>query len=65
MWANEHGDFCFTLVCGRGVQWIFRGEWGYTQVLVERGLATGDLRLDRRQRCSQCGDLESEKHDEP
>jgi hypothetical protein len=51
IWANEWGDLCFTLVCGHGVQYIFRGEWGYTQALIERGLATGELRLGRRQRC--------------
>lgn len=32
------------------------GEWGYTQAMIERGLATGELRLDRRRRCSTCGD---------
>src|ERR1051326_5279455 len=60
IWASAQGDLCFTLVCGHPVQWVFRGERGYSSALVEWGLATGELRLDRRQRCYQCGDLESE-----
>ncbi len=61
VWANEYGDLCFTLVCGHQAQLVFRGEWSYTPALVERGLATGALRLERRQRGSACGDLEREE----
>lgn len=60
IWANDLGDHCCTLVCGHQVQWIFRDEWGYTPEMVKRGLATGELRLDKRHRCYACGDLESE-----
>jgi hypothetical protein len=31
---------------------------GNTQTLIKHSLATGELRLDRCQRCYQCGDLE-------
>lgn len=58
MWANEHGDLCCMLTCGHQVQWVFRGEWAYTPEMVQRGLATGELRLDKRRRCFTCGDLE-------
>ena len=60
VWANAYGDLCFMLECGRQTQWVFRGEWGYTPTMVERGVDSGQINLDRRQRCYVCGDLESE-----
>jgi len=60
VWASVLGDLCFRLVCGHVVQCVFRGEWGYTQAMIERGLTTGELRLDQRRRCFTCGDLEQE-----
>lgn len=60
IWANEHGDLCFRLTCGHQVQCVFRDEWGYTQAMIERGLKTGELRLDKHRRCFACGDQESE-----
>jgi hypothetical protein len=63
VWANELGDLYFTLVCGHQVQWVFRGVWGSTPVQVEKGLATHQIKLNRRQRCYLCRDQESEaKH---
>lgn len=60
VWANEQGDLCFTLVCGHQAHWVFRGQWGYTPAMVMRGLETGQMRLDQRQRCYQCADLARE-----
>jgi hypothetical protein len=65
IWANDYGDLCFRLVCGHQVQWVFREEWGYTQAMIERGLAARELKLERRQRCYQCGDLEQEREAQP
>ena len=60
IWASVHGDLCFRLTCGHQVQCVFREEWGYTQAMIERGLKTGELRLDKHRRCFACGDQESE-----
>jgi hypothetical protein len=62
--ANEHGDLIYSLTCGHEVQWVFRGIWGYTPALISRGLATRQLRLDRRQRCYLCGDQETRGADQ-
>jgi hypothetical protein len=56
--ANAQGDLIFTLVCGHEVRWIFRGRQGFTPALVAHGLAAGKIRLEARQRCYRCGDLE-------
>ena len=60
IWSNEYGDLCFRLTCGHQVHWVFRGEWAYTQTMIERGLATGELRFDNYRRCYACGEKESE-----
>lgn len=58
MWANQYGDLCSRLVCGHQTCWIFRDDFAYTQRMIERGLATGELQLAKRQRCFVCADLE-------
>jgi hypothetical protein len=65
VWASELGDLCFTLVCGHQVQWVFRGVWGYAPMQVQQGLATHQIRLEQRQRCDHCGDLERESEGKP
>ena len=58
IWANAHGDLCFMLECGHQTQWIFRGEWSYTPTMVERGVDSGQINLELRQRCYACVDAE-------
>ena len=58
--ANEYGDLCYTLTCGHQSQWVFRHAWKYTQDMIERGLVTGELRLEERHRCFACADLARE-----
>lgn len=60
VWANEQGDLCFVLECGHQTQWVFGDEGGDTVAMVEHGVNTGQINLDRRQRCYACGDVERE-----
>ena len=63
--ATEDGDLLFSLVCGHKVCWVFRGQWAYTPAMIERAIATRQIRLNRRQRCYACGGQESEApHDQ-
>jgi hypothetical protein len=63
--ATELGDLVFTLTCGHQVHGVFRGRLAYTPALVERGVATRQLRLDQDQRCYLCADEERESGDQP
>jgi len=58
VWASELGDLIYTLACGHDVSWVGRGQWASTPTQVTRGIATRQIRLDQRQRCYVCGDLE-------
>lgn len=59
--TNGLGDLLFSLACGHDVQWLFRGESGYTPAMIAQGLATRRLRLEQPQRCYTCGDLEQKR----
>jgi hypothetical protein len=65
VWASELGDLFFLLTCGHQVQGVFRGRLAYTPALVERDVATRQIRLDQRQRCYLCADLERESAGPP
>ena len=63
--ASELGDLIYTLTCGHEVSWVGRGPWAATPALVERRIATRQIRLDQPQRCYICGDLEQKGNARP
>lgn len=65
VWANTDGDLCFMLACGHQTRWVFRREGRYTPALVERGVESGQINLEQRQRCFLCGDVVSESERQP
>lgn len=65
VWATADGDLCFMLACGHQTHQVCRDRWAYTSALVERGVDTGHINLERRRRCYACADVEREGERQP